>query len=169
MSRRGWIGFAAAVLLGHGAVVFAWPFVKMQLVMRSMARDAGGTNRWLKPPPARPGTSGVRPSPEMAYAACVYDLSAGPVTLRAQPWPGYMSLSFYSPSGGNYAVLNNSADPAAGLAVTLTASDPARGGTGRSIRAPGRKGIVLLRRLAPGPRWPVAARLRDRDVCAAAS
>jgi hypothetical protein len=51
----------------------------------------------------------VRPSPDILYSVCLYDLTDGPVDLNV-PWPtdgSYASVSFYDADTNNFAVLND--------------------------------------------------------------
>ena len=78
--------FVAAVAIGHIATVVAAPRAIMHLAMRRLSEQGHMINafrysarvdshaRWV-----------VRPSPDLAYASCVYDLSHGAIMVTAAP------------------------------------------------------------------------------------
>ena len=53
----------------------------------------------------------MRPSPDLAYSACVYDLSAGPIRVTAAAWDDYMSVSAFAANSDNFFVSNDREAP----------------------------------------------------------
>lgn len=92
----------------------------------------------------------VLPSPDLAYALCVYDLSKGPVNVDAAPeWPAYWSVALYAANTDNYLVRNDREASARPVHWRLLPPDarpatPMRDGR-EPIVAPAARGLVLMR------------------------
>ena len=97
---RRWAGpLAVAVLAGLGAwfAVLHWiPDVVMARAVTKMA-ERGGWNRFLHAPPVRAEAQTiVRPSPDLLYSSCAFDLASGPLEITAVPVPDhYSSISVF--------------------------------------------------------------------------
>lgn len=95
-----WIGPAALTLLagaaGWHAVLALSTFGLMEGAVRRVSAD-GGLNVMRHGALATPEKQPiVRPSPDLAYSTCPYDLSDGPVEVSVSPVPGrYSSLSIF--------------------------------------------------------------------------
>ncbi len=97
----------------------------------------------------------VRPSPDLLYTACVFDLSKGPLHITAPVQASYMSVSGFAADTSNFFALNDAAMAADSqgqkrLDVVLTrdagTSIPAGA---RRILAPSDRGLILFRSLIP--------------------
>ncbi len=160
------LGALVIAALVHFAAIFAMPRVLMNVAMERIG--AAGVNAWH--------TSGrvtaasrqiVRPSPDFAYSACVFDLSEGPIIITATPWSDYWSLSLYGANSDNFFVIDDR-EARSGAEITLVR----RGTTPPDdapmvVESPSAHGIALIRRLAPSPSsYEAAARTASEDVCA---
>ncbi|MBN8502731.1 MAG: DUF1254 domain-containing protein, partial [Sphingomonadales bacterium] len=109
----------------------------------------------------------VRPSPDLAYSTCAFDLSAGPVAVEALPSPagGYVSLSVFAANTDNIAVFDTDQSPD-GIRFILARDGQATPPGARVVISPSDKGIVLDRRLAPNAELFAAAdQARRADKC----
>jgi uncharacterized membrane protein len=154
-------------LLSHFVTVWAAPYVLMDGAMKRISRGGEFINKWSHPP--RTSTKSrtvVRPSPDLAYSACVYDLAAGPVRVTASAWGDYMSVSVFARNSDNIFVINDRQAPA-GVDLTIVRKGaPHPAGAPLVIESPSRRGIVLQRRVAPTQeRFNVAAAARAKDHC----
>lgn len=158
-------------LVVHLVVIAAAPWVVMSVAAHRIEDKAGGTNVWLHAERVTPQTQEVvRSSPDLAYSACAWDLSAGPVRISAPAWDDYYSLSLYDGRTNNFFVANGSDTGGDQLDLLLATPDQAADLSGndglRTIVAPSRTGIVLLRYLAPTPSaFARADTLRRSAVC----
>ena len=87
-------GLLVAVAAAWAAILYI-PYGLMGVAMDRLGQ--GGINRMshgsLSTPERQPV---VRPSPDLAYSSCPYDLSSGPVAIDVTPVPGrYSSLSLF--------------------------------------------------------------------------
>jgi uncharacterized membrane protein len=176
--RRWWApGVTALVvaLVVHLVVIVAAPRVVMSVAVHRIEDKAGGTNVWLHAERVTPQTQGVvRSSPDLAYSACAWDLSEGPVRISAPAWNDYFSLSLYDSRTDNFFVANGRDTGGTDgvellLATRDQSADVARADV-RTVVAPSSTGIALLRYLAPTPSaFARADALRRSAVCDARS
>ena len=147
-----WIAAVTAVaVVVHLASVALLPRLIMLRTMGGIARAAHGANHMMfgnRPTAANRGV--VRPSPDLLYSSCVFDLvrAGGAVRVRASGMPHtYWSVSVFDADTNNFHVVN---DRKAGDHVDFLIVAPGMGPDGGSIpqvEAPTRNGIVLFRTL----------------------
>lgn len=176
MIRR-WSAAIAGVLLialvVHLLVVAASPRVAMSVAAHRIEDRAGGANSWLHADRVTPTTQEVvRSSPDLAYSACVWDLSEGPIRISAPAWDDYYSLSLYDEASVNFFVANDRDAGDRGVDVVLATADQAErlgpAGDAHTVIAPSRTGIALLRYLAPtATAFERADSLRRSAMCGA--
>ena len=77
-------GAITAAIAWHAALVAA-PFALMRIAMRRIAAGAPVNAFVHSPPPRADRQLVVRPSPDLLYSICVYDVSAGPVLVDVLP------------------------------------------------------------------------------------
>ncbi|KHL12831.1 putative membrane protein [Mumia flava] len=174
--RRWWAPLAVAVVvavIAHLVVVLAAPRVVMGVAERRIAESAGGRNTWLHTPRVTPRNQQVvRSSPDLAYSACVWDLSDGPVRVSAPGWDGYYSLSIYDDRTDVVFVDGDPHPEVTVLLATTDQEDQARRAAGSDVEVvvvPAPDGVALLRYLAPtDDAFADADRVRSSAVCAPA-
>lgn len=160
------IAFAAA---GHWAALDMAPKKIMEKAMTGLQGAAGGPNQWSHG--ARTSSESrrvVRPSPDLAYSVCVYDLTDGPVRIGVQPWEDYVSLSLYAANTDNFFVINDRDMGPDGYQAVLTMADQTAPKTELPVLiSPSLRGVVLTRRLAPDAfSFERADEARRDDICA---
>lgn len=150
----------------HLAVVHAAPRVLMGAAIEKLSN--GRYNAWRVADRVTPlSRTIVRPSPDFAYSACPYDLGEGPVVISVAPWDAYWSLSLYAANSDNYFVIDDR-EARAGVEITLVQRGGARSReAARIVESPSRRGVALIRRLAPTAETYNRARgTAQRDLCA---
>lgn len=154
---------AAALFAGLVAfwiVIQAVPgFIMSRALDRLAAMDAGWNQVWHGPPTDETSRRVVRPSPDILYSVCPYDLSDGPLRLTI-PWPedgSYASISFYDADTNNFRVINDrDRHEAASEAIHLYSfhrSTPPGDLFDRQehvVISPTRTGLALYRRVVMG-------------------
>lgn len=156
-----WRGYLLASILTavitHAALIYATPRLLMSRAIEHLS--SAGVNIWRVADRVTPiSRTIVRPSPDFAYSACVYDLSNGPIDIHVEPWTEYWSLSLYAGNSDNYFVIDDrEARGGADVIVTRTVPETLQDG-GRLVQSPSTRGIALIRRLAPTPEDYAAAR-----------
>ena len=172
MSRR-WIG---PLVVGIAFGIAAWhmtmaatPGVLMRLAVGRVAK-IGGMNRFAH---ARLATAAsrtiVRPSPDLAYSSCPFDLTNGPLLIDAVPVPApYWSLSIFD-SHTNAALVRNGeeADYQPFKIAVLAPGQIAPAGY-EAVHVDGTRGIALVRILIDLPaHFPAIDRGRRLTACRA--
>lgn len=161
------VGALVIAAIVHVAIVFATPRVLMHVAMSRLG--AAGENTWhLGERVTATSRQIVRPSPDFAYSACVFDLNDGPVLITATPWDAYWSLSLYGANSDNFFVIDDR-EAHYGAEITVVRRGTAHPeGASMVVESPGARGIALIRRLAPTPDLYNDARgVAAEDVCAA--
>lgn len=153
---RGWIGPLLTALLVAAASFYgglmAMPYALMDLAIQRVSRDAGMNRMSHGSLPTADRQPVVRPSPDLAYSICPYDLSAGPLEITIVPIGGrYSSLSIFDARTDTVFVRN---DVEAGarpyrLVVARPGQRVAEGS--ETIRVDHDRGIALIRLLLASP------------------
>jgi uncharacterized membrane protein len=160
MTARHWIrlGVVTLVLAAglHGLIVWLIPHAITFALVRSVSKQVG-YNAVLTPPlPTDQSRSVVAPSPDLLYAVCVFDVSAGPVRISARPPQGYWSLSLYDRNSDNFFGINDNQIKGDTVELILTRG-PADPGTRAKfpsatyVQTPRSTGVMLSRILVLDP------------------
>jgi uncharacterized membrane protein len=160
--------FAAATAVGHVGLVLATPYALMKVVTKRASQDGTLINQFqFGPRTTKDSRAVVRPSPDLAYSTCVYDLSKGPVLVSAAPTPGqgYVSLSVFAANTDNVAVFDTTQLPQ-GIRFVLAREGQKTPVGEKVVISPSNRGIVLDRRLAANADLFAAAdQARRSDTC----
>jgi len=156
---------AAALLAGMLGFWFTLDRVPDFIMARAMDRIlAGGAalNTVTHAPPVTEASRGVvRPSPDILYSICPFDLSAGPLLVQAQ-WPqdgSYASISLYDARTNNIFTLSDR-DQARSAAIWLDQNGTMGEPDGAiPVQSPSNTGLVLYRRIVEDP-----SRLAEADA-----
>ncbi|MEI9995707.1 MAG: DUF1254 domain-containing protein [Rhizomicrobium sp.] len=150
---RHWRWIAATLLVAvavHAASVLYLPQLIMWRTVTAIGR-AGGVNRMVhgrRPTAAARGV--VRPSPDLLYSTCVYDLdeAGGGLWVRAHGMPHtYWSVSLFDMQTDNFYVVDDRQAKDGTLDLLIEAPDWDKPMPGRIAHAPGPRGLVLVRTL----------------------
>lgn len=152
---RSWVG---PILLGLlVAAATAWAaiaFIPYGLMTVAMDRlGQGGVNKMsygnLATPERQPV---VRPSPDLAYSSCPYDLSAGPLAIDIVPVPGrYSSLSIFDAATDVIFVRNDVQARGKPFRIIVAREGQAVPAGAEIVRTNHDKGIALVRLLLKDP------------------
>lgn len=158
-------GVLVAALAWHATLV-ATPRLLMAAAYDRIAK--GGPNRFSFGPLATDKSRAiVRPSPDLAYASCPFDLGAGPLLIDVPPVPAaYWSLSVFDAETDVAFVRNNVEAAGAPIRAAVTLPDqPAPAGYPRVTVAHPR-GIALVRILVEDRAdFPVIDPARKQATC----
>ena len=153
-------------LAAHGLALHLAPGLIMARAMDALAQRGVALHSFTAPQRMTPQTqSVVRPSPDLYYSLCRYDLSqpGTQLSLRMAAWPDYQSLSLFDAQTDNFAVLRGT-----GKAVAVRLLPPGSAAQKGAIVSPTAKGVILIRRLAPdAARFAAAATAGEGDACRA--
>jgi uncharacterized membrane protein len=154
----------ATIVLGvvlHVALVFALPHL---IMMRAMERLGAANTIHHGARVDASSRAVVRPSPDLLYSACPYDLSHGALRVTAPvPASTYWSVSAFDSQTNNFFVLDDR--EAKGAADFILAAKPMKAGALQVIVSPTEHGVLLFRTLIDNDAHFAtlnAARLRAR-------
>jgi uncharacterized membrane protein len=149
----------APLLFGLALALAGWQ-VAMTLIPRALMAAAvtrleergGGANLFAHAPPATPDARTiVRPSPDLAYSSCALDLADRPVLIEVPPLPApYWSLSVFD-SRTDAMFVRGGADAPEGLRIAVVRAGQQAPAGVEAVALDGRRGIALIRALAPDP------------------
>lgn len=144
----------ALAVAANVATVAALPRLINAYVMHRIEQLAGGPNRALAAPRADASARTiVRPSPDLLYTVCVFDLAHGPLRITAPVQESYVSVSGFAADTSNFFAISD-ADVAAGpdgvkrfdIVVARAGMEILSAGA-RVVEAPSERGLILFRSL----------------------
>lgn len=139
---------AIAAVVSHLAILYSAPGFIMDRAMVMLEEREIEYHAFTLAPRTTPQTqSVVRPSPDLAYSACLFDLDEAPegLVVRMAATDGYSSLSFFDASTNNFATFRGNGQT---IFIELLPPGLEPSSTGQ-LTSPSSKGIILIRRLAP--------------------
>lgn len=145
------LGFAAIAVATHFAFQLGSPYFIMARTISGIAKRAGGFNALVSTnlPDAASRTI-VKPSPDLLYTACAFDIRERPVLVGGTPSSAYWSMALYASNTDNFFVINDRqarGEPAFVVIATAAMRDriPAEQKSLAVVEPPSGKGIVLFR------------------------
>ncbi|ALJ12378.1 DUF1254 domain-containing protein [Sphingopyxis macrogoltabida] len=152
---RGWLGpilfgLIAAAATAWAAVLYV-PYGLMNVAMERLGQGGVNTMSYgnLATPERQPV---VRPSPDLAYSSCPYDLSAGPVAIDVAPVAGrYSSLSVFDAATDVIFVRNDVEAGGKPYRIIVARAGQAVPAGAEVVRTGHDRGIALIRLLLKDP------------------
>lgn len=152
---RNWLGPLAlgvlvAVAIGYAAIAYI-PYGLMNVAIDRLGQ--GGVNKMSYGNLANPDRQPVvRPSPDLAYSSCPYDLSAGPIAIDVTPVEGrYTSLSVFDAATDVIFVRNDVEAGGRPIRIIVAREGQAVPAGSETIRTNHDRGIALVRLLLKDP------------------
>lgn len=153
---RNWLGPLALGLILAAATAWAAiayiPYGLMNVAMDRLGQ--GGVNHMSYGNLATPARQPVvRPSPDLAYSSCPYDLAAGPLAIDVTPVPGrYSSLSVFDAATDVIFVRNDVEAGSKPFRIILARDGQAVPAGTEIVRTNHDRGIALIRLLLKDPK-----------------
>ena len=143
-------GLLVAVAAAWAAILYI-PYGLMGVAMDRLGQ--GGINRMSHGSLATPERQPVvRPSPDLAYSSCPYDLSSGPVAIDMTPVPGrYSSLSLFDAATDVIFVRNDMEAGGKPYRIIVAGDGQAVPAGAEVVRTSHDRGIALVRLLLREP------------------
>jgi uncharacterized membrane protein len=164
------IAVLVVAVIAHLVSVWVTPSVIMN---RAISRIGGaGMNQiHFQKRPDETARGIVRPSPDLIYSVCPYDLSAGPLRVRSPvPNDTYWSVSLFDDATNNYYVMDDREAHAAKESVVdfVIVRDAGENTEGmKAVVSPSSKGLALFRTLVyADSKLPEIDALRREATCA---
>lgn len=160
---------AVLAVLSYQATLIATPYVLMSAAMKRVG-SAGPVNRFAFGKMATADNQPiVRPSPDLSYSSCVFDLSKGPILIDVEPVPGhYWSLSIFD-ARTDVAAVRSDRDTGGKPAKLALLRDGQKAPEGyEPVKLGYDKGIALIRILLNEPAdFPEVDAIRRKSTCRA--
>lgn len=170
MMRRWLFPIVAGGLVALGAyqaTLLATPYALMQAALKKIG-DRGPENQFAFPPMTTAANQTiVRPSPDLAYAACAFNVSKGPVLVDVQPVPDhYWSVSIFDARTDVAAVRSDRDTKGAPARLALIKQGQTAPAGYEPVRVGYDRGLVLIRILvAPASTFPTIDAIRRKSTC----
>ncbi len=163
---RGWYKWVVSVVVLaaviHVVTVLAFP--RVMILLTALESGAVPNQIYHGKPVTSDSREVVRPSPDLLYSACPFDLSEQPLRITAAVPDGYFSVSGFGDNTDNFFVINDTlmkrkrfsmilvgpehTGPRAGRALRDTAAARKLASeSDRVVMAPSNRGVVLFRLL----------------------
>jgi uncharacterized membrane protein len=147
-------------LVVHFASLLALPTLASRTAFQRLADvgSRGGFELLSQPSPSESALP--MPDPSIRMAVCRFDLTGGPVHVRAPTTGAFLSIAFYTPDGLGFYALTDRAASGGALELTLYTAlqlaevrSKAGPDTPEALRveAPAARGLVVIRALAVEP------------------
>ena len=151
LNRLAWIGLVAAIaMLVHWLAVGMIPGRLMGIAMERIEQNAPMNAMGHAPSSTAERRIIVRPSPDLAYSTCLFDLSEGPVAVSVRPMDApYWSLSVFDDETNVRFVRNDRETGDQPLNIVLAREGQAVPDGSEAVRLPSDRGLALLRILVP--------------------
>jgi uncharacterized membrane protein len=163
-----WI-LGALLLAGivHLSTVLAMPTAATQDAYSRLVQLTPVNAVVALPPPSAQDSTMPFMDPAFAIAVCRYDLAAGPIKLTAPVSQAYTSVTFYTRNSVAYYAINDRAAGRRAIELDLMTADQhaqvpeeedVTAADRLIIDSPTRRGLIVLRALAPEPGLMAMAR-----------
>jgi uncharacterized membrane protein len=160
--------FVVALAVGHVGTILVAPRAIMAVAMARLSHNGADINRFrFAPRVDATSRAVVRPSPDLAYGSCVYDLEQGPIRVVAAPTADHAfgSIAVFAANTDTLAAFDTLTHPN-GIDFVLALPGQAVPAGAQVVRATTTRGIILDRRLAPdAAAFAAADRARRGDWC----
>ena len=149
-----WLRWIAAILLcgwlGQYPLAMAVPNLVMERLYSKIMERTTYNKLNISPRPDENSRWVVRPSPDLLYASCLYNLEQGPIVISAPVPERYWSMQFYQMNTDNFAGFTNQREQRfrVGTQVEVTLVGPEANPddySGEVIQSPTARGMMLLR------------------------
>jgi uncharacterized membrane protein len=137
-----------AIVLGLATYFFTLSRTPTTLMATAVSRlSKNGVNAFAHAPLATDKSRAiVRPSPDLAYSSCPFDLAKGPVAITVPAIPArYWSLSVFQANTDVAFVRNNVDSDGGPIAVTIAQAGQATPPGVPVVRVAGAEGVALIR------------------------
>ena len=164
------VGLAMAIAAYEGTLL-ATPYVLMAAAMKKIGAQTPVNNFRFGEPSTADNQPIVRPSPDLSYSSCVFDVSKGPVLVDVGPVPdSYWSLSIFDARTDVAQVLSarDTGDSAARVMLIRDGIKLAPPDGYTPVRLKYDKGIALIRILVSSKAdYPAIDAIRRKARCRA--
>lgn len=157
--------------LASQVMIYTLPYVIMEIANKRLFANHGVNSILHAPRVTHASRAVVRPSPDLVYSICGFDLSDGPIELTVPQTGGnYWSASAYASNTDNFWVLNDQSLTKEETKIILgtetqIASLASNKHEGKVI-SPSNTGVILFRNLVALPEeFSTVNQIRRKTTC----
>lgn len=170
MMRRWIFPILAGGLIAFGAyqaTLLATPYALMQAALMKVGQQGAANQFAFAPMTTADNQTIVRPSPDLSYSTCVFDMSKGPVLVDVQPVPDhYWSVSIFDARTDVAAVRSDRDTKGKAARLALVKAGQTAPAGYEPVRVGYDRGLVLIRILvAPASTFPTIDAIRRKSSC----
>lgn len=141
------------VLVGfslHIAIIYFTPNLVFKYISRNWVEENMFNNSFARNLPTSDFTEVIRPSADLLYGGCGYDVTYFPLVIETDVPETYWSISFFSENTDNFSTINENSHNFGKLRIYLFGpeSKPTKINDGFVVVSPTDKGLVLMRQFA---------------------
>ncbi|MBS0477755.1 MAG: DUF1254 domain-containing protein [Proteobacteria bacterium] len=154
-------------ILGYTVMMMQFPRILMGFATQRISKAGGYNTMFATPMATDKARAIVRPSPDLAYSSCPFDVSNGPVLVDVEPVPApYWSLSVFDARTDVAFVRNNIEANGQPIRIAIAmAGQPVPNGM-QAVRVKDPTGIALIRILVQDrAQFPAIDTARKRSSC----
>lgn len=152
----------ACAIGGYFGTLALTPYVLMDHAIDRIAQRSPMNSFTHAPPVNAAAQAIVRPSPDLLYSSCPFDVSAGPLLVTAAPVPGrYSSISVFDARTDVAFIRNDEQMAVRPMQVVLAVAGQHTPPGVEVVRLSHARGIVLQRVLLADPRDPAELAMVD--------
>ena len=166
------LGVFLCAWVGQYLLAMVVPNLVMEVLYQQGGAEMKYNTLFVKQRPDETMRQVVRPSPDLLYANCIFNLEQGPLVIEAPVPERYWSMQFYQMNTDNFGGITNQRDEGYRVGtvvnVTLIGPDNKPGDySGEVIQSPTQRGIMLLRASGIGDATRARAAL-EKSSCSPA-
>lgn len=153
--------------VGYNVMLVEFPRLLMGFATGRISKAGGYNTMFASPMATDKARAIVRPSPDLAYSSCPFDVSNGPVLVDVEPVPAaYWSLSVFDARTDVAFVRNNIEADGRPIRVAIAlAGQPVPDGM-QAVRVADSSGIALVRILVQDrAQFPAIDAARRKSSC----
>ena len=138
------------IILGfivHLSFISVFPQLKAWSVSRQASENNNINTAFQRDLADSNSTQIIRPSADLLYGGCGYDVTYKPLIISTQLPSTYWSVSFFSQNTDNFATINELNESGENLKIYLFGpnSKPSKVSDGFIVVSPSNKGLMLMR------------------------
>ena len=162
--------FLGVATLAYQGTLLATPFALMRVAAAKAGKGFPVNQFAFGPMTTAENQTIVRPSPDLSYSLCVFDVSKGPVLVRSEPIPGhYWSVSIFDARTDVAAVRSDRDTRGTPAMLALVKAGQVAPAGYQAVPVRYDKGVVLIRiLLADKTEFAAIDALRRKSFCRAA-
>jgi len=131
----------------HVAFIYYAPYLKMMWIAKNSETENTVNVAFYKDIPNANSRSVIRPSPDLMYSGCGYDVTYNPLVIKTDIPNTYWSVSFFSDNSDNFTTINNDKKSEGNITIYLFGPDskPSQIKDGYVVVSPSNRGLMLIR------------------------